>query len=149
MPKEYIKVFKVENKGFITSFKQHPHLEPYYTHKFQYFGSKWNSVREAYENLEETDFDTSKKLNLMGKILYACFSQNPDAAEELISTKDMWIEKKVTTHDNFWHNCKCPNCFFENGDNYYGRLLMEVRERLIWERKPKARNKKRWKVRYF
>lgn len=147
MPKEKIIYYRKETKGFITSFKDYPHLEPLYTHQFTYFGSKWNSVREAYDNLEKENMTTSNKLNLMGRILYACYLQNPDAAAELISTQDMWIEKKVTTHDNFWHNCKCLNCFLEEGHNYYGRLLMEVRDRLIWEKKGK--NKRHWELQYF
>lgn len=149
MSKERIRHHRVRTKGFITTFKEHPHLEPYYTHKFNYFGSKWNSVNEAYEGLEEPEMSTQKKLNLMGKILYACFSQNSDAAAELLTTKDIWIEKKVTTHDNFWHNCKCPECYLTEGNNYYGRLLMEVRHRLLWEKSPNNKYKKTWKPKYF
>lgn len=149
MNTEFFRVSKTETKGFINSFKQHPHLEPLYTHKFNYFGSQWNSVQEAYDSLEEITMNDHRKINLMGQILYACFKQNNDAAAELISTKNMWIEKKVSSHDNFWHNCKCAECFFENGNNYYGRLLMEVRDRLIWENLPSAKNKKRWNIKYF
>jgi predicted NAD-dependent protein-ADP-ribosyltransferase YbiA (DUF1768 family) len=90
-----------------------------------------------------------KKLNLMGQIIYFCFKQNDAAAAELISTQDYWIENRVANHDNFWHNCKCKDCFCEAGNNYYGRLLMEVRDRFIWEKKPKKINKKRWNIKYF
>lgn len=123
-------------------------LDANYRTEFSYMGDKWNSVQEAYNILSSNLKTPKEKINLMGNILYYRFRNNTDE-ENLRALKDQWISLNVTNCDNFWHSCTCGDCFFETGNNYYGRLLMEVRDRLIWEHKPNAINKKRWKVRYF
>lgn len=35
-----------------------------------------------------------------------------------------------TWHDNVWGNCTCPKCVGIQGQNYLGRILMEVRSKL-------------------
>lgn len=140
--------FKV--KGYITEFvNEYSVFDERYPSNFTYFGERWESIEQAYNNMKEDSFNESQKLNLMGNILYAFYKQNDVAAAMLISTKDMWLEKKVKNHDNFWHNCTCAECFLDMGENNYGRLLMEIRDRLIWERKPYFKGKKNWVKKYF
>jgi predicted NAD-dependent protein-ADP-ribosyltransferase YbiA (DUF1768 family) len=121
-----------------------------YPANFTYFGGKWKSIEEAYNSLVEDDFNTHRKLNLMGNIIYQCYKQNNDMAAVLLKTQKMWIQNSVKNHDNFWHNCTCFDCFTEDGNNYYGRLLMEVRDRILWESKlNKHAASKRWNAKYF
>ena len=137
-------------KDYIFKFEGDYHcFDESYPLNFSYFGSQWHSIKEAYDNLVESNFNDSRKIHLMGEIIYTCFSQNESQAKILKSTEEIWLEKKVTNHDNFWHNCSCKECFLEESTNYYGRLLMEVRDRLIWEGKREKVNKKRWHQRYF
>lgn len=129
---------------------EYAYLDPNYPAEFIYFGGKWKSIQDAYDNLTEENFDTHRKLKLMGNIIYQCYKQNDAMAAELLKTKKMWIQNIVKNHDNFWHNCACFDCFTEDGDNYYGRILMEVRDRFIWENNPtKHAASKRWKAKYF
>lgn len=138
-------------KGYILSFENHEYLNPTFHSEFIYMGEHWSCIGEAYDCLEKDnpELSDSQKIHAMGSILYYFFKQKPILADKLISTEDFWIEPQVTNHDNFWFKCKCPNCFFEEATNYYGRLLMEIRDRLIWERKPKHKASKRWFKRYF
>ena len=149
MDTERVRFHKEVIKGYISSFENYPLLNPMTSINFTYFGHQWETIIQAYNALSQGKEKDSDKIKLMGNILYSFFLQNEVARNELFSTKQMWIENKVDNHDNFWHNCKCPKCFIEQGLNYYGRLLMEVRDRLIWEEKPKHNSSKRWQVRYF
>lgn len=137
--------------GELNSFSgEYECLDPNYQSEFNYFGSKWKSVQEAYDSLSEDSFSEHHKVTLMGRILYSYFKQDENKIKILLSTKHAWIQLKEQNHDNFWHNCDCKDCFFEEGKNYYGRLLMEIRERFVWERKMISPNKKsKWKVKYF
>ena len=149
MPKQrHIRYDFLKINGRIDSFtNEYECFDMNYQTEFTYFGSKWSSVKQAYDSLIEEGFDTHRKLNLMGNILYHCYKQNDDMAAVLLNTKAMWLQNTVKNHDNFWHNCVCIECFTELGENYYGRLLMEVRDRLIWEKK--TTGNKRWAKRYF
>lgn len=149
MPKQHrIRYDFLKIEGRVDSFtNEYECFNIDYPHTFTYFGSTWSSAKEAYDNLVEEGFNDGRKIHLMGNILYNCFKQNDASAAVLLSTKKQWIEVTVKDHDNFWHNCSCIECFTESGHNYYGRLLMEVRDRLIWENKPNGN--KRWKARYF
>ena len=134
----------------ITSFTdEHEYLHPLYNANFNYMGSKWSSIQEAYNALVEEGYDIHRKLSLMGNIIYHCYSQNDAMAAKLMETKGYWLQHTVKDHDNFWHNCSCLDCFMENGDNYYGRLVMEVRDYFLWKNKHHKVNSKRWELHYF
>ena len=136
-------------KGHINSFtEEYEIFDENYNCEFIYFGDKWNSVLEAYKAKVEDNFTKSQKLKLMGNILYSFYLQNDKAAAILLSTKEMWLEKKVKNHDNFWHSCNCADCFFDSGNNYYGKLLMEIRDYLIWKNK-RTVGRKAWESKYL
>lgn len=137
------------SKGFITSFEEHDYLSPTFRSEFIYMGEKWQCIGEAYDCLAEEGISDSEKIRIMGNIIYHFFKQKPFLAERLIGTKGLWIGPQVKNHDLFWFKCCCPNCFTEMSFNYYGRLLMEVRDRLIWENKEKRYNSRKWVKRYF
>lgn len=150
MPKEKrIKIDFLHFKGFSVDFYRNKYdfLNPEYKVDFLCYGEHWHSIQEAFDSLSTPTMSTKEKVNLMGNLLYYRF-QTVDK-DRLLDTKGQWICQTVYNCDNFWHDCACGDCFMESGNNYYGRLLMEVRDRFIWENKPNAVNKKRWKVRYF
>lgn len=139
-------------EGIIDDFSEYPEFEIDYPVSFNYFGTKWKSIREAYKNLCIEKYcgipTVKEKIHLMGNIIYCRFTQNEDK-EKLLSTKNKWLEQKVRNHNNFWNSCCCAECLLEDKQNNYGRLLMEVRDRIIWEQRPYKITKKRWNVRYF
>lgn len=150
MSKEYTRIDFIKINGRITSFtNEYDFLAPTYNIEFNYMGSHWISIQQAYNSLVEENFNTHRKLMLMGNIIYSCYSQNEELTQKLLSTKTAWLQNSVKNHDNFWHNCNCSDCFMENGENYYGRLVMEVRDYIIWQRKRKTKTSKRWALRYF
>ena len=140
-------------EGVISDFSEYVEFLPEQVASFNYFGTKWNSVKEAYDALLIEKYNGNatdkEKIHLMGNILYNRFNQNESDKEKLLSTKKKWLELKVHDHDNFWNSCCCAECLLEGKQNNYGRLLMEVRDRIIWEQRPYKVTKKRWNVRYF
>ena len=64
------------------------------------------------------------KVGIMGEIVRAKFFQNPALLEKLLATDDILLEEGNTWGDTFWGVCK------GKGENYLGKVLMEVRENL-------------------
>lgn len=121
-----------------------------YPVEFKCYGNTWTSVREAYNALSvefNTGDDLKGRLAAMGKIIYFRFIQKD--TERLLDTNNDWFCNIVKDHDNFWHKCSCITCVVNEADNYYGRLLMEVRERIRWERRRKNIHSKQWKSIFF
>jgi len=69
----------------------------------------------------QDDWDT-KKLGIMKKALILKFSQNPDLRDKLLATEDAYLEETNFWKDFFWGVCG------GKGENFLGKLLMEVRE---------------------
>jgi ribA/ribD-fused uncharacterized protein len=53
--------------------------------------------------------------------------QIPELREKLRETKDHYLVEGNTWHDNTWGNCICPKCFYIEGENMLGKLIMQVR----------------------
>ena len=73
------------------------------------------------------DWDTIK-VRIMREILRRKFGyEHPDLRKRLMMLEDDIIEHNMW-HDNFWGSCVCLNCLLIEGENYLGRLLMEIRD---------------------
>lgn len=69
-----------------------------------------------------------KKIPVMRRIVYLKFAQNPDLGGLLLSTGDALLVEGNTWGDIFWGVCR------GTGQNWLGRILMEVRDQLRKER---------------
>lgn len=65
------------------------------------------------------------KVRVMFRILQIKFLSDSDLAKQLIETDPMILEEGNTWGDQFWGICN------GEGKNYLGRLLMELRKRMI------------------
>ena len=103
MPKQrHIRYDFLKINGRIDSFtNEYECFDMNYQTEFTYFGSKWSSVKQAYDSLIEEGFDTHRKLNLMGNILYHCYKQNDDMAAVLLNTKIIVIFNCVLKPHSF------------------------------------------------
>jgi ribA/ribD-fused uncharacterized protein len=71
----------------------------------------------------QDDWDT-KKLGIMKQALILKFSQNPDLRDKLLATEDAYLEETNFWKDFFW------GVYDGKGENFLGKLLMEVREEI-------------------
>jgi len=63
----------------------------------------------------------------------AKFDQNADLAVLLISTHPSVLIEGNYWHDNYWGKCYCHRCRHKRGLNVLGKILMEMRGKLINE----------------
>ena len=75
------------------------------------FPSNWNDI--CYD--------------IMKRVLTAKFS-NPELRAKLKATGDATLIEGNTWHDNRWGNCTCPKCANKEGQNWLGKILMEIRD---------------------
>ena len=73
------------------------------------------------------------KVKIMQDLVWQKFDSRPDLEKLLLATKDSELAEENTWHDNFWGDCRCSRCAKLTGQNWLGRILMEVRERLRQE----------------
>lgn len=64
---------------------------------------------------------------IMKRILTAKFS-NPELREKLLATGDAVLIEGNRWHDNRWGHCTCARCVNKPGQNWLGKILMEIRE---------------------
>lgn len=64
------------------------------------------------------------KVGVMAEIVEAKFTQNPDLLEKLLATDDIELVEGNTWGDKFW------GVSGGAGENYLGKVLMELRQRL-------------------
>lgn len=64
------------------------------------------------------------KVDLMRKIVFAKFTQNPDLTLELLNTKDEELVEGNNWNDKIWGKVN------GEGQNLLGKILMEVREEI-------------------
>lgn len=64
---------------------------------------------------------------IMKRILMAKFSV-PELREKLKATGDAVLIEGNKHHDNRWGNCLCESCKKKEGQNWLGKILMEVRD---------------------
>ena len=70
------------------------------------------------------------KVKIMQDLVWQKFDSRPDLAKLLLATGDSELVEENTWHDNFWGDCRCSRCAELPGQNWLGRILMEVRQRL-------------------
>jgi ribA/ribD-fused uncharacterized protein len=70
------------------------------------------------------------KVRVMQDLVSQKFNGHPDLVKLLLATGDIELVEGNTWHDNFWGDCRCSKCATVAGQNWLGRILMEVRERL-------------------
>jgi ribA/ribD-fused uncharacterized protein len=71
-----------------------------------------------------------RKVEIMRGLVWQKFEARPDLQKLLLATGDVELVEGNTWHDNFWGNCRCSRCTAAPGQNWLGRLLMEVRQGL-------------------
>lgn len=64
----------------------------------------------------------------MYSVLKAKFEQNPFLKQKLLDTNDDILIEYNTWCDNIFGDCTCPKCVHIQGQNYLGKLLMQLRE---------------------
>lgn len=64
------------------------------------------------------------KIDVMRDLVRQKFSKHKDLREKLLETGDAYIEETNSWNDTFWGVCK------GKGQNWLGKILMEVREEL-------------------
>lgn len=67
--------------------------------------------------------------DIMNEILHAKFSV-PELAEKLIATGNAHLEEGNHWHDNRWGKCTCEKCSTKEGQNWLGKILMNIRDEL-------------------
>ena len=65
--------------------------------------------------------------NKMKSILTAKFA-NPELRAKLKATGDAVLIEGNTWHDNRWGSCVCAKCAQKEGQNWLGKILMEIRD---------------------
>ena len=70
------------------------------------------------------------KVDIMRDLVRQKFKSNPDLQKLLLATGEAELVEGNTWHDNFWGDCRCARCAAVPGQNWLGRLLMNVRQHL-------------------
>ena len=70
-----------------------------------------------------------RKLTVMKNLVYLKFAENEDLKQKLLSTGNEYIEEGNWWGDTYWG--VCTNKKYDHvGENYLGKILMEVRQML-------------------
>jgi len=72
-----------------------------------------------------------KRLDIMRELLRLKFPPGSNLARMLILTDPESLEEGNKWHDNFWGRCHCPRCAGKGGQNWLGKMLMELRTSLL------------------
>ena len=75
-----------------------------------------------------TDWDATC-VDIMNAILHQKFA-NPELAQLLLATGDAYLEEGNHWHDNRWGRCTCDKCRTKDGQNWLGKILMNIRDEL-------------------
>lgn len=84
---------------------------------------KRGQLGKARPNWEE------KKIEVMHSLLCQKFNQEP-LKTKLLKTEDAIIIEGNYWHDNIWGECYCEKCKTVDGQNWMGRLLMDIRSQI-------------------
>lgn len=133
---------------------EHDYLSNMYLSQVYYNGFNWPSSENAYQAMKSTtpaiqhrftaltpreskrlgkalevreDWE-DVKIGIMHEIVLAKFLQNRHLAEKLIDTYGQQLIEGNQWKDTFWGVCPPGS---KNGQNHLGRILMDVRLRLI------------------
>jgi ribA/ribD-fused uncharacterized protein len=70
------------------------------------------------------------KVDLMRDLVRQKFTGHSELKKRLLATGDAELVEGNTWHDNFWGDCRCARCASSPGQNWLGRILMDVRRQL-------------------
>lgn len=70
------------------------------------------------------------KVDIMRDLVRQKFEEQPDLKKRLLATGETELVEGNTWHDNFWGECRCARCESSPGQNWLGRILMEVRSHI-------------------
>lgn len=86
-------------------------------------------AKKAGRNLLLREDWEDVKIPIMLRLLQKKF-RNPILKAALLQTGDAYLVEGNYWHDNFWGNCSCSRCQRIQGENWLGKLLMQVRDEL-------------------
>lgn len=69
------------------------------------------------------------QIDIMHGLLCQKFKQEPFRTK-LLATSDAKLIEGNFWHDNHWGNCSCDNCKNIDGQNWLGRLIMDIRSQI-------------------
>ena len=69
------------------------------------------------------------KVDIMRDGLEHKFAPGTEWHKKLMATGEEPIVEWNYWHDNVWGDCACPSCKVKPGQNYLGKLLMEIRDK--------------------
>lgn len=131
-------------------------LSNFYNYPFIYDGIMYQTSEAAFQaqkckldrdKLKYSNITDPKKAKAMGRreelpndwdercygimksVIQAKFS-DPILKQLLLDTNDRYLEEVNYWHDNRWGRCTCDKCKNKTGQNWLGKILMEVREEL-------------------
>ena len=76
--------------------------------------------------------DDDEAFEAMRKVLEIRYGKKGKPREGLLSTRGMDIVQLNNSHENVWGSCWCKACAGK-GQNRYGKMLMEIRDRILAE----------------
>jgi len=88
--------------------------------------------RLAHTIPQRSDFDNIK-LFVMDQNLRKKF-KIVRLREQLLATGTAELVEGNYWHDNFWGACVCKTCYYAEGQNHLGQLLMQIRADLGYDR---------------
>ena len=71
------------------------------------------------------------KLSILTELVILKFVGNPELMGALLATGSAGLVEGNTWHDNFYGNCICNRCRDTIGLNHLGRILEQLRDRLL------------------
>ena len=90
-----------------------------------FFGLSGGQAKRLGRKVELRSDWEAVKIEVMREVLRCKFSQNPELKAKLIATGDAELIEGNNWNDRFWVVCRGV------GQNYLGKLLMEVRAELV------------------
>lgn len=107
-------------------------LDPLIRERFRYAGMTPGQAKRLAYNLRNRIRSDWKEVNisLMRDLLKQKFAYSIPR-RKLLSTFSALLVEGNMWHDNFWGNCICSDCIDILGENWLGKLLMEIRNSFI------------------
>lgn len=132
--------------------KEYRFLSNFYPAKVEYDGLEYTSTEHAYQAAKTLDPGERRriresqkpgeakrlgkqvkmrtdweqiKISVMKELVLQKFSKHKELKDKLLATGDAYIEETNTWNDTFWGVCK------GKGQNWLGKILMEVRKELM------------------
>jgi ribA/ribD-fused uncharacterized protein len=87
-------------------------------------GAEASDAKRMGQAIQLRDDWNDVKIQVMRDCLKSKFTRNPALAKKLVATGDLELVETNWWGDDYWGKCT------ENGQNWLGKLLMELREEL-------------------